>query len=249
MPSPVFDRDTHAEMVVRALHGLGVCSATVNTRHDIVLLPDGMVAAQTKMEAGTPEGTRKISGSAYKMTRLRSYHHGTMLLDSRLEDVRSYLRSPARGWLKARGVDSVRSPVANVGVGTEVFVDAVVREFGRMYLRGEKKMDVLDKAMDKQKNDPEPGEMGIGVCYVGEEALEVGQIRKGVEELKVQVLSFPSNPITQTAKEVLEVYSHRNGSTVRHLNSHCRSRLPRVGGVLRLIARARHSHPKTWTYH
>lgn len=187
MPSTRFNRDTHAEMVVRALHGLGVGAATVNARHDIVLLPPGTVAAATKMQE-TPEGTRKISGSAFKLTRLRSYHHGTMLLDSRLEDVRSYLRSPARGWLKARGVDSVRSPVANVGVGREVFVDAVVREFGKMYL-GSEKMMLLDTAMNKQDVGLAPGEMEIGVCYVGDEALGVENIRKGVEELEVRV--FP----------------------------------------------------------
>lgn len=179
MPSARFDRDVHAEMVVRALHGLGVDAATVNARHDIVLLPPGTRAAGTKM-LQTPEGTRKISGSAFKLARLRSYHHGTMLLDSRLEDVKSYLRSPAKGWLKARGVDSVRSPVANVGVGREAFVDAVVKEFGKMYLGGGE-MGVLDKAIDIQDQP------GIGVCYVGEEALEVAQIREGVEELQVRV--------------------------------------------------------------
>lgn len=179
MPSARFDRDVHAEMVVRALHGLGVGAATVNARHDIVLLPAGTIAAGTKM-LKTPEGTRKVSGSAFKLARLRSYHHGTMLLDSRLEDVRSYLRSPARGWLKARGVDSVRSPVANVGVGREAFVDAVVKEFGKMYLGGGRETIAVDKAIDIQDRP------GIGVCYVGEEALEVAQIREGVEELQVR---------------------------------------------------------------
>lgn len=188
MPSARFDRDVHAEMVVRALHGLGVGGATVNARHDIVLLPAGMRAVGTKTRE-TPEGTRKVSGSAFKLTRLRSYHHGTMLLDSRLEDVRSYLRSPARGWLKARGVDSVRSPVTNVGVGKEAFVGAVVREFGKMYL-GDGEMGALDRAMAKQDDDPTAG---IGVCYVGEEALEVGQIRKGMGELQVRA-SLRSGP-------------------------------------------------------
>lgn len=181
MPSARFNRDVHAEMVVRALHGLGVGAATVNARHDIVLLPAGTSAAGTKM-LQTPEGTRKVSGSAFKLARLRSYHHGTMLLDSRLEDVRSYLRSPARGWLKARGVDSVRSPVANVGVEREAFVDAVVKEFEKMYSGGEGgEMGALDKAIDIQDKP------GIGVCYVGEEALEVAQIGEGVEELQVRV--------------------------------------------------------------
>jgi lipoate-protein ligase A len=126
-PPPAFDRDRHAEMVVRALRALGVRAARVNERHDIVVDVDGGAD-------GGAGGTFKVSGSAYKLTRTRSLHHGTCLLRSaNLGRVGKLLRSPAEGLIKARGVESVRSPIRNVGLGGEEFADAVVAEFRCMY--------------------------------------------------------------------------------------------------------------------
>ncbi|EAQ84102.1 hypothetical protein CHGG_10506 [Chaetomium globosum CBS 148.51] len=130
-PPAVFDRDRHAEMVVRALRGLGVGGARVNERHDIVVDVSG---SDDGGGGGGGGGTFKVSGSAYKLTRTRSLHHGTCLLGSEnLGRVSRLLRSPAEGFVKARGVESVRSPIRNVGVGGEVFVDAVMGEFRKMY--------------------------------------------------------------------------------------------------------------------
>ncbi|KAK8107355.1 lipoate-protein ligase A [Apiospora kogelbergensis] len=127
-PPAAFDRDRHALMVVRALRSLGVSTARVNERHDIVLddvPPDN---------DNTPPSTFKVSGSAYKLTRLRSLHHGTCLLSTpNLDRVGRFLRSPAAPYLKARGVDSVRSPIRNVGVGNAAFEEAVIAEFGALY--------------------------------------------------------------------------------------------------------------------
>ena len=121
-PTAAFDRDRHAEMVVRALKNWGVTQARVNQRHDILL---------QRSEGLQP---LKVSGSAYKVTRLRSLHHGTCLLSSpNIGNISQYLRSPAKPYIKARGVDSVSSPVANVGISNENFEDAVVEEFQQMY--------------------------------------------------------------------------------------------------------------------
>ncbi|KAL6817440.1 hypothetical protein V8C40DRAFT_253119 [Trichoderma camerunense] len=123
-PPEHFDRNKHAEMVVRALKALGRPNTRVNERHDIVM----DVASQAEA------ATYKISGSAYKLTRLRSLHHGTCLLRSpNLSSISGLLRSPALGYLDARGVDSVRRPVKNIDVGNDEFKDAVVSEFESMY--------------------------------------------------------------------------------------------------------------------
>lgn len=125
LPTADFDRDRHAHMIVRALRSLGVDRVRVNERHDIVL-----------ETTSKPEGSRplKVSGSAYKLTRIRSLHHGTCLLSSpNIKDISKYLRSPAKPFIKARGVDSVSSPVSNVNVSNEAFETAVVDEFGKMY--------------------------------------------------------------------------------------------------------------------
>ncbi|KAM3072477.1 hypothetical protein ACMFMG_009277 [Clarireedia jacksonii] len=124
-PTPQFDRNKHADMVVRALHKLGVKQAIVNERHDIILQPE------TAEQATKPF---KVSGSAYKLTRLRSLHHGTCLLSSpNIRTISQYLKSPAKPFIKARGVDSVSSPVANVNVSNDAFEEAVISEFADMY--------------------------------------------------------------------------------------------------------------------
>ncbi|KAG6131576.1 hypothetical protein E4U38_003878 [Claviceps purpurea] len=142
-PPQAFDRDRHAEMVVRALKSLGRPRTRVNARHDIVIDVD------TADAVANATSTFKISGSAYKLTRLRSLHHGTCLLRSpNLSDISGMLRSPAEPFIKAQGVDSVRSPVRNVHLDNQAFQDAVVREFDRMYgafdVQAEFNNDVLE---------------------------------------------------------------------------------------------------------
>ncbi|KAI0437146.1 hypothetical protein F4803DRAFT_566277 [Xylaria telfairii] len=128
-PPASFDRNNHAEMVVRALQGLGKRSVRVNERHDIVL-----DVSHNTSDARDNIKTFKISGSAYKLTRTRSLHHGTCLLSSpHLHLLSQLLRSPAAPYIKARGVESVRSPVRNVGVSNVEFEDAVVAEFLNLY--------------------------------------------------------------------------------------------------------------------
>lgn len=151
-PTGQFDRDKHAEMVVRALKKLGVDRARVNERHDIVLDPQ---------PGDKKEVTRKVSGSAYKLTRLRSLHHGTCLLrSSHLDVIGQLLKSPAKPYITARGVDSVPSPIRNVGVKTDDFVEAVTAEFQDMY----------------EHTEP---------FFVEDGEKQVPDIRRGLDELKV----------------------------------------------------------------
>ncbi|CAG7564233.1 unnamed protein product [Fusarium equiseti] len=137
-PPAVFDRNKHAEMIVRALSSLGKPNTRVNERHDIVMdIPND------------PIGTYKISGSAYKLTRLRSLHHGTCLLRSpNLKNISGMLRSPAEPYIKTRGVDSVRSPVRNVGIENATFEAAVLEEFARMYGEAQVREEVSDKMLE-----------------------------------------------------------------------------------------------------
>ncbi|KAK8141315.1 Biotin/lipoate A/B protein ligase [Beauveria asiatica] len=165
-PSTAFDRNKHAEMVVRALRRLGRPTVRVNERHDIVVDDD------VSRGGGGGGGTFKVSGSAYKLTRLRSLHHGTCLLQSpNLDSISGLLRSPAEGFIKARGVDSVRSPVRNLHLDVAAFEDAVVREFEEMYGRP----DVRDVVEDA-------------------EALTVPQIRQGYAEMSSRAWLYGQTP-------------------------------------------------------
>ncbi|KAK3901887.1 putative lipoate-protein ligase A [Staphylotrichum tortipilum] len=172
-PPRIFDRDRHALMVVRALQSLGVAAplthpnaVRVNERHDIVLdRPDGETANGVR--------TFKVSGSAYKLTRTRALHHGTCLLGSgNLGRVGGLLRGPLGGFVKARGVESVRSAICNVGGGREEFEEAVVGEFVRMYGDG----------------------AGEGVVIGEEEALRQEEVVKGVRELMDAEWIFGQTP-------------------------------------------------------
>lgn len=172
-PPAVFDRNRHAEMVVRALHGLGIPTARVNERHDIVV------------DAGAHETdatqTYKVSGSAYKLTRLRSLHHGTCLLSSpNLGDIGKVLRSPAEPYIKARGVDSVRSRIRNVGLTSGEFTEAVVEEFKEMY--GEPDLEVT---MGEGRDAPD----------FAHEQIQKGYIELTVRnEIPYRLCSFESDP-------------------------------------------------------
>ncbi|TKW54012.1 putative lipoate-protein ligase A [Colletotrichum tanaceti] len=193
-PPANFDRDTHAEMVVRALRSLGVDGVAVNCRHDIVMtLPPpsapGALAETKPADDAAPgtspaasctkpkvnaENTFKISGSAYKLTRLRSLHHGTCLLSSpNLARIGSFLRSPAEPFIKGRGVESVRSRIRNVGVAdTKTFEDAVVKEFGKMY-----------------------GDFDVRAELGDEDAQGEEKIRKGMTELESHEWTFGQTPL------------------------------------------------------
>ncbi len=142
-PAAEFTRDKHAEMVVRALRSCGIDRARVNERHDIVLdqgeevcSPDPANTHATPYTSQDGEGPRplKVSGSAYKLTRGRALHHGTALLSSpNLDKISAFLRSPAKAFIQARGVESVSSPVTNINISNDNFIKSVQKEFQDMY--------------------------------------------------------------------------------------------------------------------
>ncbi|KAG0011061.1 Biotin/lipoate A/B protein ligase [Entomortierella chlamydospora] len=101
MPREVFDRRTNVELVCRALQELDI-PAVVNERHDITL--DGKKISLFDTY---------VSGSAFKLIQRRSYHHGTMLIDTDLSSLGQYLKVD-RSNLVTKGVASVRSPVTRL---------------------------------------------------------------------------------------------------------------------------------------
>lgn len=56
---------------------------------------------------------KKFSGHAYYTNNDKSYHHGTLMVNSDLEKLGYYLR-PSEKKIRSKGVDSVRSRVANI---------------------------------------------------------------------------------------------------------------------------------------
>lgn len=95
---PGYDKSISTAIVLDALKLLGV-SAFVSGRNDLLV--------------ATQDGDRKVSGSAYRETHDRGFHHGTLLLDADLSRLANYL-NPDPKKLAAKGISSVRSRVANL---------------------------------------------------------------------------------------------------------------------------------------
>ncbi|KAJ1969182.1 hypothetical protein IWQ62_000794 [Dispira parvispora] len=129
MPRKKFVRRISAELVARALHMIDI-PAQVNERNDIVI--DNL----------------KISGSAYKITGERAYHHGTMLIHSDLTTLSECLKND-KPHMISKGVESVRSPVTKLGehsltVDHDAFCQAVLYEFQRTFgLPGARPLDLV----------------------------------------------------------------------------------------------------------
>ncbi|KAL4921563.1 hypothetical protein BDW62DRAFT_112945 [Aspergillus aurantiobrunneus] len=187
-PRTTFTRNKHAEMVVRALHRVGAVNTSVNDRHDIVMSMDGL---------------RKISGSAFKLTRFRALHHGTCLLDSpNIDILGSFLRSSARDYLKAKGVESVRSAVANVSsamgdapapFSIQAVIASVMEEFAQLY---QASPDAVRRAQRAHANEPElyAGENWVAGAVGDYEAHTVPEIKKGLDELRSLEWKYTQTP-------------------------------------------------------
>ncbi|MFP4266850.1 MAG: lipoate--protein ligase [Spirochaetaceae bacterium] len=80
---------------------------------------------------------RKISGSAFKLTQDRAFHHGTLLIRADLSRVPKYL-TPDSKKLVSKGIKSVKSRVANLSeynekIDHENLSEAVIEEFFKTY--------------------------------------------------------------------------------------------------------------------
>jgi lipoate-protein ligase A len=209
-PRTSFTRDKHAEMVVRALHRVGAINTRVNGRHDIVM------ARAEGMENDPNEPlARKISGSAFKLTRHRALHHGTCLLDSpNIHDLGRYLRSSARGYIQAKGVESVRSPVGNVSAAfadsffsMQGVIESVIEEFARLY---EVHPDAVRRAQRAHANDPEifAGDGWVAGTVSEVQGEQEPDISKGIAELRVSIYGNEMRQLSVNSGIVfgLEVY-------------------------------------------
>lgn len=204
-PRDSFTRNKHAEMVVRALQRIGAINTSVNERHDIVLRQDVDAAKRQSAAAGVEDPPQeaspralKVSGSAFKLTRHRALHHGTCLLDSpNIHQISAFLRSPARPYIKARGVESVRSSVGNISsalsdsfaaFSMQTVTSSIMEEFARLY-------GVRTEALLRaQRAHVNKGELYAGDDWVagtvGEsQAKDEPEIQKGIAELRVSTQS------------------------------------------------------------
>lgn len=193
-----FDRHTFANLVASAVNLIMVANGIkVTERGDIVTMQDSL----------------KVSGSAYKLSRGKSYHHGTMLLSLNLQVLRQLLhREPDKvGHVQSQAaIASVRLKVANLGIGNEEFIEAVTAGFKETH--GEvadcaKNDNVgVNETNDKVKNRGEESEFDLDqtellglddfvLAYSGRECLvfeitDVTEIPEEVEKVKNELMEW-----------------------------------------------------------
>lgn len=95
---PEYDKSISTAIILEALSTLGI-QAESSGRNDLIVR--------------VGEDIRKISGSAYRETADRGFHHGTLLIAVDFTKLGHYL-NPDPKKLKAKGITSVRSRVANL---------------------------------------------------------------------------------------------------------------------------------------
>lgn len=117
-PKTDYDQDANFTIIVNALKKLGI-DAEQSGRNDMQV------------------GDKKISGSAFKHAADRSFHHGTLLVNANMQKLGDYL-NPHPLKLKAKGIKSVRSRVANLvefneDINHETLSDAIIEAFCEYY--------------------------------------------------------------------------------------------------------------------
>lgn len=93
-----FDKSVNNKIITNALNSFGI-ETFASGRNDILV--------------NTNEGEKKISGSAFKETKDRSFHHGTLLINADMTQLGLYL-NPNVKKLQSKGITSVRARVANL---------------------------------------------------------------------------------------------------------------------------------------
>ncbi|TEB32240.1 Lipoyltransferase and lipoate-protein ligase [Coprinellus micaceus] len=158
LPRATFDRHATGGTVLRAVRSLGI-DARLNDRNDICIGPEKM-------------------RSAYKIVNNRAYHHGTMLISTRLDTLGDLLRVKGKDRMVTKGVASVRSPVCNLqqfneNVSHQAFTNAVVAQFKRDYTIDEEPVLISDTE---------------------EELRDHAEIRRGMDELPQWEWAFGQTP-------------------------------------------------------
>lgn len=95
---PDYVRGVSTHIILQALQATGLV-AEASGRNDLVV--------------NTTEEWRKISGSAYRETPDRGFHHGTILINADLSRLADYLNPDAKK-LQAKGITSVRAHVTHL---------------------------------------------------------------------------------------------------------------------------------------
>ncbi len=131
-PKEGYDRTVNSNIILKALETFGI-RGEASGRNDLVLPSD--------------DGPRKFSGSAFRETRDRSFHHGTVLMSTDLTRLSEYL-TPHPKKLQSKGRASVRARVMNLievapKISHDVLCPAIIKAFFETY-QSQCEIELLD---------------------------------------------------------------------------------------------------------
>lgn len=118
LPMELYDVSRQCGVILKALRALGI-HAEFSGRNDLTI------------------GGAKFSGNAFRKTRERGMHHGTLIFDVDMTKLARYL-APSKAKLAAKGVESVRARVTNLtehreDLTLEMLVEALEKAFVEEY--------------------------------------------------------------------------------------------------------------------
>lgn len=127
-----FDKAVNNKIITNALNSFGL-KTFASGRNDILVMTD--------------EGEKKFSGSAFKETKDRSFHHGTVLINADMTKLGSYL-NPNVKKLQSKGITSVRARVTNLAdlnadINHDEVCSRIIQEFFNHY-QVECPIEILD---------------------------------------------------------------------------------------------------------
>ena len=121
-----YNKQVNNQIICKAIATFGI-NAYASGRNDLCV----------DKTVGQEPGPRKISGSAFKETKDRCFHHGTLLIKANLTKLQNYL-TPPRKKLTSKGLRSVRSRVSNLSsfrpeINHDNLCKTIIEEFQKHY--------------------------------------------------------------------------------------------------------------------
>lgn len=122
-PREGYNRDANSRIILNALETRFGIKGESSGRNDLIVKD--------------PDGDKKFSGSAFRETRDRAFHHGTVLMSVDLSKLSQYL-TPHPKKMLSKGRTSVRSRVMNLdeispGINHELLCPAIIKSFLDFY--------------------------------------------------------------------------------------------------------------------
>ena len=112
--------DQHLRIITQALEDLEIKS-NVNKRNDIIIKTNNNV-------------DKKISGSAFRTSKDRSFHHATLLINSNIDNLIKSISSTHK-IINAKGVQSIRSSVMNIKeINPYINISNIIKKISDRYM-------------------------------------------------------------------------------------------------------------------